>query len=27
VGTVKSRIQRGRSELRIMLLPFVECER
>jgi RNA polymerase sigma-70 factor, ECF subfamily len=27
VGTVKSRIQRGRSELRIMLLPFVECDR
>jgi RNA polymerase sigma-70 factor (ECF subfamily) len=27
IGTVKSRIQRGRSELRMMLLPFVECDR
>ncbi len=27
VGTVKSRIQRGRNELRTMLLPFVECDR
>jgi RNA polymerase sigma-70 factor, ECF subfamily len=27
IGTVKSRIQRGRNELRMMLLPFVECDR
>jgi RNA polymerase sigma-70 factor (ECF subfamily) len=27
IGTVKSRIQRGRSELRMRLLPFVECDR
>jgi RNA polymerase sigma-70 factor (ECF subfamily) len=26
IGTVKSRIQRGRNELRLMLLPFVECD-
>jgi RNA polymerase sigma-70 factor (ECF subfamily) len=27
IGTVKSRIQRGRYELRVKLLPFVECDR
>jgi RNA polymerase sigma-70 factor (ECF subfamily) len=27
IGTVKSRIQRGRCELRIKLLPFVEVDR
>lgn len=27
LGTVKSRIQRGRCELRTKLLPFLECDR
>ena len=27
IGTVKSRIQRGRCELRLKLLPFVEVDR
>jgi len=27
IGTVKSRIQRGRNELRLMLIPFVESDR
>ena len=27
IGTVKSRIQRGRCELRVKLLPFVEVDR